>query len=236
MSRRAAVIQFLPFEDMGSLRPVLTDRQWRITVHQPGLDPLPSRDLADADLLIVLGGPLGVHDSAEYPFLDTILELLGERLRNDRPTLGICLGAQLMAAALGATLYPGAAREVGWSPLQFTEAGRTSALSAFDMPGMEVFHWHSDRFDPPANSTALASTPQCPCQAFAHGRHGLALQFHPEVTARGLEQWYIGHTRELHSHAEPQVTALREASTRLAPQLEAACRQFFADWLQGLSD
>lgn len=231
MSRHAAVIQFLSFEDLGSLGPLLARENWTVSTHRAGLDDLQAPALMDADLLIVLGGPLGVHDNAEYPFLDDAHRTLDRRLATERATLGICLGGQLLAQSLGATVHAGAAREVGWSPLELTAAGRAGELEPFGASGVQVFHWHSDRFDPPDDAVNLAGTPACPSQAFSYGSNALALQFHPEVTARGLEPWYIGHTRELHSHAEPQVPALRADGYRFGPRLEAACEQFFTNWL-----
>ena len=149
---RCCVLQQLAFEDLGTFAPVLLEAGWTIQACHVA-DGLPdARDWRDADLCIVLGGPMGVHDGAAYPFLSRELELVRSRLGEGRPLLGICLGAQLMAQALGAAVYAGKAKEIGWGGLQLTEAGAASPLAA--LRGAPVLHWHGDTFDLP---------PTCPC-------------------------------------------------------------------------
>src|SRR5262249_51014029 len=128
----------------------------------------------------------GVYDSEEYPFLLDELELLRACLQQRLPTVGICLGAQLLASALGARVYPGPHKEIGWSPLSLTEAGAAGPLVALGA-GLPVLHWHGDSFDLPAGATLLASTALYRHQAFALGPTILGLQFHPEVLDAGTE-------------------------------------------------
>jgi GMP synthase (glutamine-hydrolysing) len=183
-------------------------------------------------LLVVLGGPIGVYEQQEYPFLMDEIALIRQRLAARRPILGICLGAQLMAAALGARVFPGKnGKEIGWSPIQAAPNAHTPPWFApLLSPGLSVFHWHGDTFDLPAGALPLAGTEAYPNQAFAVGDFALALQFHPEVTAADLESWYVGHACELH-HAGITVESLRSAAREHAPALEAAAERFWDLWL-----
>jgi GMP synthase (glutamine-hydrolysing) len=181
----------------------------------------------DADLLVVLGGPISVNDVWDYPFNDTELALLKARLAADRPTLGICLGAQLMAKALGAAVKPNGGKEIGWAPLELTEDGGILSELA-DVP---VLHWHGEVFDLPQGARLLAKTAMTPHQAFSWGARALALQFHPEVTARGLERWFVGHTGEIAATPGIDVRSLRDATATHAPMLLAAGTRFFEQWL-----
>lgn len=183
--------------------------------------------LADAGLAIVLGGPVGVGDRYDYPYLDDEIALLRERLADDRPTLGVCLGAQLMAAALGARVYPGPAKEIGWGTLDLAPASAGTPLR--HLAGQPVLHWHGDTFDLPAGVDALASTGLTPHQAFAAGR-SLALQFHCEADGTAIERWLVGHAAEL-AAAGVEVPALRAASARHAAAAAEAGRALLADYL-----
>lgn len=156
----------------------------------------------NADLLVVLGGPIGVMDGEAYPWLKDEINGLCVRLAAQRPTLGICLGAQLMAAALGASAYPGKAKEIGWSAVSLAFAspnGSSAAQTLGALEGVPVLHWHGDTFDLPQGSNVqlLASTALTPHQAFSAGNYGLALQFHPEADYKLIEEWLIGHAVEL---------------------------------------
>lgn len=228
-SRHAIVVQHLAFEDLGSFAPVLREQGWTWRCLQAGVDDLAAA--RDADLLIVLGGPIGVYETDAYPFLIDEIALLRERLATQRPTLGICLGSQLMAAALDARVYPGGRKEIGWSPLQLTAAGQASCLR--HLAGVPVLHWHGDTFDLPSGSTHLARSAEYPHQAFAVGTHALALQCHPEAQLQDFERWLIGHACELAS-AQLDVPTLRAAAQAHAPALAAAAARVLRDWLAAL--
>ncbi len=120
-----------------------------------------------------------------------------EALRRGTPMIGICLGAQAIAAVLGSRVYPGREKEIGFGLISLSQEGRASPLAALGETGFRVLHWHGDTFDLPSGTTRLAETAITPNQAFAHGPKVLALQFHVEPRARELERWLIGHTMEL---------------------------------------
>jgi len=226
-------IRHVAFEDLGSFAQVLAGRGWRVAYRDAGVDDLAADEIADADLLVVLGGPIGAYEDEVYPFLADELHVIEHRLVSGRPVLGICLGAQLMARALGARVYPGTGKELGWSPLQLTEAGRASCLAPLG-EGVPVLHWHGDTFDLPQGAVHLAATPRYRHQAFAWERHGLALQCHIEATASALERWYIGHAVEIATTPGVSVPVLRAEGERWSPALAPVAGRVLATWLDGL--
>lgn len=230
--KRAAAIRHLPFEDLGTWAGVLAERGFQLRYHDAGLTDLARLAPLEPDLLVVLGGPISAGDDVDYPFLAAERDLLRRRLEADRPTLGICLGAQMMAAALGARVHAATRRKIGWAPVQLTDAGRQSCLAALGDPTVPVLHWHGDTFELPARARLLASTETCTNQAFRYGRKGLALQFHAEVAAPRLEQWYIGHAREIAAEPALSVAGLREAGRRHAPDLQEPARRVLECWLE----
>lgn len=229
---RALVLSHVPFEDLGSLEPVLVQRGFAIQSVDAATAQFPLAQTDEADLVVVLGGPIGVYDADAYPFLAGEIECIRQRLKDDRPMLGICLGAQLMAAALGARVYPGPrGAEIGWAPITFSGSGDPPQwLAPLVADGLTVFHWHGDTFDLPAGAESLARSERYEQQAFTVGQHSLALQFHPEVTAHGLERWYVGHAAEL-STRKMSVQELRAAGMRHAPALKLAAKLFWNSWL-----
>ncbi len=228
----AIALRHVAFEDLGTLLPLLRRSFPAVSYRDAGVDDLAASELATADLLVVLGGPIGAYEEASYPFLVAELALIERRLAQRRPVLGICLGSQLMARALGARVYPGAGKEIGWAPLALTEAGRASPLAP--LAGLPVLHWHGDTFDLPSGAVHLAATDRYRYQAFAWQRHGLALQFHLEVTAPELERWYIGHACEL-AASGLSVPALRAQSEQWAPALALPAARAIEAWLDGLA-
>lgn len=226
--KTALAIRHVGFEDLGSFAPVLEAHGYAVQYREAGLDDLAAFDPLAADLTILLGGPLGVYQEADYPYLATEIEIARRRIDAACPTLGICLGSQIMARALGAEVLVAEEDEVGWAPLELTAEGRVSPLTC--LQGVPVLHWHGDRFELPADAERLASTPACPNQAFRMATHVLALQFHPEVSWPELERWLIGHTRALTERKE-SIPRLRAECKRQCAELEPAVACMLSDWL-----
>ncbi|MDN3518692.1 glutamine amidotransferase [Aquisalimonas lutea] len=219
------------FEGLGLLEPLLAERGFRVRYLDAGVDDLGAVDPLAPDLLVVLGGPIGADDDADYPFLTDEIRVLAARLAADRPTLGLCLGAQLMARALGARIYPAAGKEIGWAGIRLTGAGRDSCLRHLDGDETAVLHWHGDTFDLPDGAEHLAATDVCPNQAFRYGRNALALQFHAEAAGASLERWFIGHTGEIAATPGVTVPRLRADTARWSGPLTERGRRCFSEWL-----
>lgn len=232
--RSAVALRHVAFEDLGLLAPILRDASWNVSYCDTPTEDLSSRSIEQAALLIVLGGPIGVYEADRFPFLTKEIAVIEQRLARDRPTLGICLGAQLMAKALGSRVFPGAVKEIGWGRLTLTEHGRASSLGPLADDRAVVLHWHGDTFDLPDAAIRLASNDAYENQAFAHGRHGMALQFHVEADPQQLEAWYVGHAVEL-SAASVSIPDLRAATARVAAQVRARAARIFKDWLNQIT-
>lgn len=230
MSKSALVLRHLAFEDLGSFGAVLEEEGYRLIPVEAGIDPLP--DPLGADLVVVLGGPVGVNDGEAYPCMDAERDWLIPRLAARRPTLGICLGAQLMASALGARVAKMPRKEIGFAPLALTGAGREGPLSALE--GVPVLHWHGEAFETPAGADNLAGTAACATQAFAMGPALLGLQFHPEAgELPAFERWLIGHSVEL-ARAGIDPAGLRRDALAHGTSLKRAGRSMLKAWLQEL--
>lgn len=234
MSKTIVALRHLAFEDLGLLAPLLRERGYtRIEYRDAGVDALDTPEADAADLLVVLGGPIGAEDEELYPFLAEELSLIARRLASGLPMLGICLGAQLMARALGAAVrpMPHGRKEIGFAPLALTEAGLGSPLAALPA-GLQVLHWHGDQFALPLGMPALAATPLCPHQAFMPNPAALALQFHLEADTRRIEQWLVGHAAEL-GQAGVDIAALRRDAALHGPALAGALAKMLDAWLGG---
>lgn len=223
-------VRHLPHEDLGSLALPFARAGYDIRYADAPTADFSALARDHWDLLVVLGGPIGVNDGADYPFIAPELAFVETRLQADAATLGICLGSQFLAKALGATVSRGGEFEIGWKALSLSEAGRASPLKHLSGP---VLHWHGERFDLPAGAIRLASTDLTPCQAFRWGRATLAFQFHPEVTARGLEQWYVGDGVELRELGVKPAD-LRRAAALHAGRMQEEAAAMLADWLASI--
>ncbi|HEX5472065.1 MAG TPA: gamma-glutamyl-gamma-aminobutyrate hydrolase family protein [Lacipirellulaceae bacterium] len=178
---RVHFLQHVPFEGLASIESWLRGRGYgiRCTRMFAG-DDLPAE--ADFDWLIVMGGPMGANDDAIHPWLRSEKLLIERAIGSGKAVLGICLGAQLIAHALGAKVYKNEHREIGWFNIERSQEALTNPFGELLPPKLEVFHWHGDTFELPAGATRLASSAACINQAFAVGTQVAALQFHLEVT------------------------------------------------------
>jgi GMP synthase (glutamine-hydrolysing) len=138
-------------------------------------------------MLFVMGGPMGVYDEAACPWLSAEKKAIERMIRAGKMVVGICLGAQLIADVLGARVYTNRYREIGWFPVSFPQSENLPGLLAGLPERADAFHWHQDTFDIPAGATRVAGSEACENQAFCYGNTTLAVQFHWEITAAGVE-------------------------------------------------
>ncbi|MCA1755092.1 MAG: amidotransferase [Spirochaeta sp.] len=191
---RAHYLQHVSFEGLGSIAPWLAAAGYEVT-HTAFFDSPVLPSPAEIDLLIVLGGPMSANDEQLFPWLAAEKQFIGESIRLGKSVLGICLGAQLIAAALGARVYPNAEKEIGWFPVQFLDS---EAMSPLGLPAAElVFHWHGETFDLPPGARLLAQSEVCENQAFWLARSVIGLQFHLETTPQAAENIVVNSRHEL---------------------------------------
>ena len=176
---RAHYLQHVPFEGIGRIDEWLATHGYTVThtaLYEKPLFP----DCAELDLLIIMGGPMSVHDEGQYPWMKAEKAFIRRALQSGIPTLGICLGAQLIAHVLGARVYKNAVREIGWYPVLNVPA-ESDMHFMFPRKTM-AFHWHGETFDLPKGAIWLARSEGCKYQAFQWGERAIALQFHVETT------------------------------------------------------
>ncbi len=224
-------IRHVAFEDLGSLEDQFAERKWKVNYVEAPVADWSKFDPLKPDLLVVLGGPIGANDGPRYPFLVQELKAIEQRLAAEKPTLGICLGSQLIAKCLGAAVYPAREREIGWGPLLITRAGLASPMRHLAAEHAFMFHWHGDTFDLPKDAVLHAGTATALHQIFTWGKSTLAIQCHPEVRGRDLEKWFVGNVAGLGSM---DVRHLRGDTARYAPALEKQAAKCFKEWLDGL--
>ena len=228
MIKKCLAVRHVAFEDLGVLGPLVSSRGYGVRYHDAGVQPFDAETLVAPDLLIVLGGPVGVYERETYPFIADEIAAIAARIDADKPILGICLGAQLIAAALGARVAPGPVKEIGWAPVTLTPNGQKSVLAPLGTT--PVLHWHGDNCELPAGCVRLASTDHCPVQAFMRAPSQLALQFHLETEPARFESWLVGHTVEL-GKAGIDPRELRAQAHTLGPSTREVGHKVLAAWL-----
>ena len=222
--RQIQVLQHVPFEGLGSIAAWLAAQRADVGITRLFAgDPVPRADRTGA--LIALGGPMSVNDEDALPWLRPEKQLVRDTVARGTPVLGVCLGAQLIASALGARVYRGAAREIGWFPVY----GVPGVTPSFQLPSETlVFHWHGETFDLPAGAVRLAGSTACANQAFQVGRNVVALQFHLETTPAGVEA-LVEHCRD---ELVPGLYVQSERELRAAPaESYAAINRLMRDLL-----
>ncbi|PVV09520.1 MAG: amidotransferase [gamma proteobacterium symbiont of Ctena orbiculata] len=177
---RAHFLQHVPFEGLGSIEDWLLQSGYEITATR-FFDSLVLPRIEEIDLLIVMGGPMSVNDEHDHSWLAKEKDFIRSVIDTGKPTLGICLGAQLIAASLGSDVYPNSLKEIGWFPIS---AVQSKSDSLFRFPDeITVFHWHGETFDLPSGAVCIAESKGSQNQAFQFGRNVIGLQFHLETTA-----------------------------------------------------
>ena len=228
--KKIHVIRHLAFEDLGNIQPVLDQLGAEVTYIEAGQDLIDS-SVNDCDLLVILGGPIGVYEEVDYPFIADELVLIQQRIASMKPLLGICLGAQLIARAMGSKVYPGHQKEIGWGRLTLNDQVNNPLAILGEQA---ILHWHGDTFDLPSSATLLASNDNYPNQAFAIEDFCLAVQFHPEVTVSGMERWLIGHTAEIAATDKVSVTSLRQDNAEIGRTLQPIAQKIWTNWFKKL--
>ncbi len=211
---RVVAFRHVPFEGLGLIEPALGDHG--VSVEFPDLfrDGAKLPEVATADGLIFMGGPMSAND--DLPYLKQEIELIRQAAERGQPVLGVCLGSQLIAKALGAKVYKNAAKEIGWFDVHLTDAGRQDPILS-GLEGSEtVFHWHGETFDLPEGAVWLAYSEACRHQAYRVGSRSYGLQFHLEVTPEMISDWCTqdancGDVRELQTAVDPNRNAQRLA-------------------------
>ena len=183
---RIVYLQHVPFEGLGSIDGWAQRNGYVVTgqrLFESGTLPV----LSEFDWLIVMGGPMGVHDEETYPWLNDEKRLIDQAVDAGKVVIGICLGAQLIAEVLGARVFRNAYPEIGWFPIKLHMDNGPDALK--DLPDtIEAFHWHGDTFDLPSGAVTIGSSEGCPNQGFVYANHVYAFQFHLEVTPEGAQE------------------------------------------------
>jgi GMP synthase (glutamine-hydrolysing) len=233
MAKICLAVRHVAFEDLGLLGPLVAARDYEVRYHDAGVEPFEAQTLLAADLVVVLGGPISVYEADAYPFVTGEIAAIAARLKSNKPLLGICLGAQMMAAALGARVVPGPVKEIGWAPLTLTPAGKASVLAPLG-DNDPVLHWHGDNCELPPGCERLASTAHCPVQAFSRTPSQLALQFHLETEPARFETWLVGHTVELGKAGIDPREVRRQVQT-LGPATRDLGGKVLAAWLDSLT-
>lgn len=224
-------IQHVGYEDLGSFESVLKSRGYTVKY-------LCSRNLdysrlyaGDADLIVVLGGPMGAYEVDKHPWIPFEIKFIRERIETGKPLMGICLGSQMIARACGAKAYKGPqGKEIGWEPITINTDGMKTPLRHLDGALTNMMHWHGDTFDLPDGATLLASSEKYSKQAYSIGDNILAVQCHPEVTESKLRLWYASDKGEL-AEVGKTVAELQNQAAHNGAQLQKQAALFLNEWL-----
>lgn len=230
--KRALVVRHVSHEGLAGFAEPVVAAGYEIEHVRAKAPEFRDIDLLAPDLVILMGGPMAVYEAAHHPWMADELKRLASRLAARLPTMGVCLGSQIIAAALGANVAPGPVREVGFAPIELTGIGRSSPLAVLE--GVPLLHWHGDGFALPNGATLLAKTADYP-QAFAIGSTILALQCHPEMGDAGddIESWIRGSESYIES-AGTTAGQVRSDYRQLGAAAVGAGRRMMAEWLSGL--
>jgi len=229
---KVLVFQHVPYEPLGTLDPLIRDRKHRIRYVNFGRDPLARPSIEGYDALIVLGGPMNIGEEGEFPHLETEKELIKAAVAAGMPILGICLGAQLIASALGGEVYQAESSEIGWYQMNATNSGDEDPLIKFFNDTEQVFQWHGFTFELPKEAELLVKGEQVKNQAFRINDNVYGFQFHLEASPPLIKRWLHlpQHQAELGLDKAPSETIRiwQETQTKVERSLELSKRVFGA--------
>ena len=231
MSKRAIVIEHDPSISLGNLEPVLLEAGYELLTVDARTEDLSTIDATAADVVIVLGNDSGVYEKDRLTYIADEEKWLASRLEAQRPTLGVCFGAQIMASALGGEVYKGDSTQIGYRTVTPTPEGATSPVAVFD--GVPVVQWHGDTFTLPEQATRLAGSSDYANEAFAIDEWALAIQFHPEVTVEMYRQWLADGRESVTSQGLSEAELMREHE-ELNVRMQEASAEMLRTWLRGL--
>ena len=224
------VIQHSPCETLGRMaEAVQTEHLGVETVQAFHVQQVP-KTMDAYDGLVVLGGPMGVYEQEKYGYLRDELRLIEQGLKQKKPILGVCLGSQLLAAALGAKVTPGKQKEIGWYSVRLNDFATTDALWQGVPRSFVAFHWHGDVFELPAGAVPLAGSDLTACQAFRYGANAYGLLFHAEVTKEIIEGMVKAFAGELQEAGIRRESILEPMQTCL-PNLHHVGATVFGRWV-----
>jgi len=224
------VLQHHPVETLGTIADALEGAAlaWQYVRVYDG-QPVPS-SMKGAGGLIVMGGPMGVYQTDRYPWLRDEMRLIEDAVKSNLPTLGVCLGAQILAAALGAKVERNPnGKEIGWHPIKLGDSAQHDRLMRGLPATLTPFHWHGDIFDLPPGAVLLASSEKTPCQAFRYGDKAYAFQFHFEVTPDGVAAMADAFAKDLNRENIAADRVIAQAA-EFAPTLEKISDTVFSRW------
>jgi GMP synthase (glutamine-hydrolysing) len=232
------ILQHHPVENLGTIADALEAAAlaWQYVRVNEG-QPVPA-NMKGAGGLVVMGGPMGVRQTDRYPWLRDEMRLIEDAMKSNLPVLGVCLGAQILAAALGAKVERNPnGKEIGWHPIRLSDSAKDDRLMRGLPATMTPFHWHGDIFELPSGAVSLASSDKTPCQAFRHGDKAYGLQFHLEVTREGVAAMADAFAKDLARENISTDRMIAQAAEYLQP-LEKISETVFTRWaspIQGMS-
>ncbi len=238
MKRRALVFRHYDGEDLSTFAPILSVCDYTYRYINTPTATLDHEDIMSADLLVIMGGPMGVYESDAHPYLLEEIKIARKRIDANKPILGVCLGSQIIAKSMGGDVYRGEnGKEIGWRPLRLTEEGKKSPLRHLAPEKTNMFHWHGDTFDLPKGVKHLASSDLYAHQAFSAGPNVLAVQFHAEISENQLCGCFEDFAEDLKpfGDVEKKLEELRRDTEAHSSTLEKQNAFFLREWLEGLS-
>jgi GMP synthase (glutamine-hydrolysing) len=228
------VFQHVPYEPLGTLDPLLKEAGFRIRYVNFGRDPESRPRLDSYEALIILGGPMNCDQIETYPNLITELEIIHEAVDLGKSVLGICLGAQLLAKALGGAVARNKSREIGWYDVELTDIGKNDPVLATFAPRQQVFQWHEDGIVLPPGAEHLATSEGSRVQAFRQGEQAYGFQFHLEVNASLIDRWLTVPANQAMLQDEAgriDPAGIRRQCDESIAALEALSRETFSRWI-----